>query len=387
AADRDAHQQATYHHKERKLREAQDVLRAQKKKLLVSAPLQQILTVRKGLIKKSYAVDMKNVCAITVTDFGIGLRPDLLLEEKAYHMKVEQKPATSLWQRCMDDFIAYCSGFMNPDKPHEQRKIELAQRIMADDSRVRIGDYLDVLYKAPRATIKQLITALDAPMGDFPAKVRQQVQDAVLTDLETTLQSRPKDKRNATLERVVRRFKPTHYDEKFTPHKTYVVHRCREPSILKAAAKATGSSCIRDQDLNAFADMIADVGTLFFVGLEERKVMGYMRLFVFKDKEKNIVLGVDTFEPPAKDFETHIDIVNAFGLAAVTFCLDIGAKYVVANDGRIKYGPRAAFSNTEKSVHLTKLGRTPPRNQYTFVVDEHGAYQGTPYVLIENWRV
>lgn len=163
----------------------------------------------------------------------------------------------------------------------------------------------------------------------------------------------------------------------------YELEVSRDPKKVKESAMATNSSCISNYSLGDFRRWVSDPGTIFLIAKQNGRFKGYVRNFLMKDQDDNLVLAVDTMEPPGKRFQEYIGLVNAMGLATVQLGLDIGARYIVANDSRIRYGPREAFGNKEKRMKLKKIGKKGDIITYRFNASggEH-----CPHVLMENWR-
>ena len=168
---------------------------------------------------------------------------------------------------------------------------------------------------------------------------------------------------------------------------SYELQAVSNPQLLRRAALATGSSCIREGNEEGFRKRLSDSGAIYVAGSEDGELKGYSRIFVTLDEEDKPVLAIDAIEPPAKNFERNTGLINAFCLGAIQLCFDMGAKYVVSNDSRINYGPREAFGNKEKRFKLRKLGGSP-RTSYTMSFNgEEAIYEGSPYILMDNWRI
>ena len=169
----------------------------------------------------------------------------------------------------------------------------------------------------------------------------------------------------------------------------YEIEVTRNPKKVKMAAQATigncyDGSCIADKDLREFERYTSDSGTIFLIGKQNGKLSGYSRIFITKNEKREPVLFIDTIEPPRKNFDDYKGLINAFSLGAIQLGFDIGAKYVVGNDSRIKYGPKQAFGKTERKMILEKLGgKGVWTNDFMFI---ESGYEVSPYILMENWR-
>ncbi len=314
-------------------------------------------------------------------------------------------------QRCIEDYLDYCEQKADPGKEKQKRRVEFARRVFAHDPGLVIEEYLSCLSKPRKEQLEALLgkrkgkqatltrlTKSSLPellKGLFSRGEKQDVlaelEKAAYEELRLFLQSKGSDGRRESLETVIERFNPEVYESIFLKSAlglkgaVFEFDVTRDPSLVKRSAKATsgrwGGSCIARNGMDYFEKVTSDPGTLFLAARQDGRLKGYARLFLMMDKASQPVLAVDTLEPPCKDFEKHIGLVNAMALAAVQLGLDIGAKYVVAEDARIKYGPRQAFGNKQRNMHLTKLG-SHNVTTYCFSFQD----DKSPYVLMEGWR-
>ncbi len=166
-------------------------------------------------------------------------------------------------------------------------------------------------------------------------------------------------------------------------YKDYELQITQNPELISKAAHSTGSSCFMEYSATEFKSLLDDPGTIYFVGKENGKIRGYLRILVARNEDGQSVFSIDTIEPPGKQFKKYMGFVNALTLGAIQLAFDMGAKYVVSDDARIEYGPRKAFGNKRRNMILTKIGKMPPPTQYSaFFVNET-----EPYILMDNWKV
>lgn len=329
-------------------------------------------------------------------------------------------------ERCVRDYLAYCREHAQPGNEKEHRKIEFAAAILTGNMAVAVADYASALSKTAKASLEELFGASAASLpqeGTFPTtklsilldgdkEKRKALEHIAYRELKLFLQSKKTDARRESLELVLERFRPEVYEKAFRESarkghgSLFELAPTRDPHLAKRAAKATWStrwdrgdgdedddgydggwgtddgSCIADNSLRGFRRVLADLGTVYMAASLDGKLAGYVRLFLMRDSKGAPVLAVDTMEPPRKDFETYEGLINAMALAAVQLGLDIGARTVVGDDSRIKYGPRQAFGNKQKNLHLTKAGAKP---MTVYSIYDDGTWDSNPYVLMERW--
>jgi hypothetical protein len=155
----------------------------------------------------------------------------------------------------------------------------------------------------------------------------------------------------------------------------------RDAKLIQKAALATNASCIRHQPLNNFEKNAKDPGTLHIVIKQDGMPRGYARAYLMETEKHEAVIGIDTLEPPEKSFREHPEMINAMCLSFVQIGLDIGAKYVVCNDARMRAGAQDAFGRTERRIKAVKIGR---RDVHQYQMQQ--SLDSDVFVLMQNWR-
>ncbi|MDP2908968.1 MAG: hypothetical protein Q8N77_04140 [Nanoarchaeota archaeon] len=316
-----------------------------------------------------------------------GLNVSALVDGRKYLIgKTSEKDVVDplkIRQECLNDYVAYCENKIDSNNPKELKKLEFAKRVLGNDLGLVLNDYLGFLYKNTRKNLKDKVSVQDLcrPLKEIPGKeeVKGVLEEAVVEEFSTFLQSVKSDERKESLELVLKKYKPGVYS-KLAASGFYELEISRSPQRVKQAARATGS-CIMDKRLSDFKNELLDPGVVYFIAKKNGRVKGYSRMFLMVNSKNQPVLAVDTMEPPEKEFEENKDLISAMALASVQLGLDVGAKYVVSNDSRIVYGPKEAFGKTERKMKLKKLGKEA-QNVYCFDND----YEGSPYVLMHNWK-
>jgi hypothetical protein len=163
-------------------------------------------------------------------------------------------------------------------------------------------------------------------------------------------------------------------------------------SLLEASNAAV--TCL---DRGAAHAYTADFGTFNILVSNSMGVKGYLRLFLTEFINGEPALAMDTMEIGHRSFKSHGDWVRAMTLAANQFALDMGAKWLIGGDGRVKYGSRQAFGNLyqengklrkvgEKNFHLWDVA-APQYVPYIYQFDKKtGKFTGKSSVLMRNWR-
>ncbi len=225
--------------------------------------------------------------------------------------------------------------------------------------------------------------------GTFTAKIRDALKangglltwKQQLDELAAFMQNRPEDAEITALLRILKKYALDSCETMLRDVRGRLrIEDAKTPAKLKLSAMATGQSCIRHSSMPEYRGMVNDPGSRFLVGYRDDVVQGYARLFLMEAGAP--VLGVDTIEPPHKDFDTHKDLVNAFGLVAIDLGLRMGAKMIVGSDARIKFGLRQMYGNTERRLRNPhKLGFPEPFTRYTMFDNEFLDV----HVLMENW--
>jgi len=179
--------------------------------------------------------------------------------------------------------------------------------------------------------------------------------------------------------RLLSKYNPSIYDPKnfgIGGPPEYLIsigHRKRE---LKEAVK-TADACLTWRQVKY---AIEDEGTINMVLRRDREISGYERMFLMTTREGEPVLAIDNLEVERKNFDKHTDSIKAMALGAIQLGLGCNVKYVVGEDARVKYGPRQAYGNKSKEVHLTQIN-IPSMAPHYRIRQEH---IGTVYVLMEN---
>jgi len=360
---------------------------------------------------------------------GLDLTP--VLEQRVYHVN-QPKKATNLQPEkilasCIDDYLAAISSFIGSENTSELKKLEFARRFFAKDKDLVLDNYMGALYKPTRNNIRtifsilgltpdqdgrfsqeklsleKLLQELKSKHGDSTGDIAfrsftRSVKNAIIQDLSSLLTSksttRPIPDSLKRMMEVAEKFKPDEYTNIFEDHenkgKRYTIKIASDYKLVRKAAMATNGSCLRDYLASEFKHWMTDPGTIYLVGSVNGKIKGYTRLFLLrrhdKDSGKTIpVVGIDTIEPPRKDFHQYQGFVSAMGLAAIQLAMDMNASEIIGEDGRIKFGIRQAYSNTQREYELSKIGRVNGIRQYCFEVHTRSR-DITAHLLMKNWK-
>jgi hypothetical protein len=168
---------------------------------------------------------------------------------------------------------------------------------------------------------------------------------------------------------------------------SFQLSRCKD-TLAKAITNA--GACLKDGDIDSFTE---DPGTLNLIAYNSKEEpIGYTRFVLTKENKGEATLGMDTIEVGHKHFNSYWDWMRTTGLASMQLGLDMGAKYVVGDDGRVAYGPRQAFGNYYRDpTKLYKIGETDykswgGRGLYSFHFDKHRSCSGKTSILFRNWN-
>lgn len=266
------------------------------------------------------------------------------------------------------------------------------------DSRADKIEFVEDLMAGRDAGLEEWLAEAD-PLDqsrDYYDRIRDEmteteaVETAAVEDLITSAMGLAMNKDDAYKETLdefkhfFHRYDPSVYAEVFDTGNTYTIDLLDDVPEAKTMLKASGS-CIRERDTYA-EEYMEDDYTLFFGLRKNRKPLGYMRAFVMEDGDDDSFLAVDTMEIDHKHFEENSDVVKACGLAAIQTGIELGHAYVAGTDARIRFGPRQAYSSTERSIDYHKYG--PSVQDYVFRTgdpyDEEGYWSNSAYLLVEN---
>ena len=353
-----------------------------------------------GIMRKArnenYEINSRLVNEIISNDLKkVSIEIDTLKEEREYvfggsHENCITLNPFQIRKKCIDDYIAYFEE--NAETEKDKKKAELARKVFSEDAGLIINEYMPFISKNTKIRIRQeLGKAAEkeyAPAGNGLERIlfdvrKKKIEEIILEEIGIGLQQKPMTEKRKALELVLKKFHPEVYLAPPAPKGEfgYVISATKNAEEVKNAAIATGSSCIRNDPISKFSRDASDYGLIFLVGRDNEGLKGYARMYLMRNENEELVLGIDTIEPPGKDFVRYIGLVHAFSLAAIQLSLEIGAKYVVSRDPRIKYGPREAFGNTERNMKLNKIGK----RDVTRCHMPHN-HSGDVFVLMQNWR-
>lgn len=171
--------------------------------------------------------------------------------------------------------------------------------------------------------------------------------------------------------------------------RVYRFYLTKNPATLERASDNCGA-CLT---INNAKELTADFGTINLIVTHGRESKGYMRFFIAKTDKGEAALAWDNIEIGQKEFDKNVDSVRAMGLAAIQLGLDMNIKYILACDGRMGYGIRAAFGSKYMKTTLEKFG-APADFSYTFNFGEYdnqnqfcpNRWKGSAGVVLQNWR-
>ncbi len=171
--------------------------------------------------------------------------------------------------------------------------------------------------------------------------------------------------------------------------KEYKFRVSKDPQVLCRAA-INADSCLKDKmDMNQWYS--SDPGTINLIVEAREKIQGYVRCFLMKTKKNESVLAIDTLEIGHKDFLKYNDYVRAMGLATIQLGRDLGVKYIVGTEGRLKFGMQQGFRNKKMKTKLQKLGEVNYEGKsyrpYSFEFNKTtGEWEGEVSVVYQSWK-
>ncbi len=185
---------------------------------------------------------------------------------------------------------------------------------------------------------------------------------------------------------VWKRFNPREFDlpvhfSKKDLHSSYRFSLTSDAKKLGRAIELSGS-CLSEREAKTIVD---EVGTLNLIISYGSKSAGYARLFMAETDKNESALLIDTIEVNHKDFDRAIDTIKATCLAVIQLGLDMNVKYVLGDEGRVKY-IKQGFGNKQVKTKLIKLGSNPSAG-CGFHVSANSFDRAECYVLMRNWRV
>jgi len=359
---------------------------------------------------------------------GFDFQP--LAEERVYHVNSPGRASSlqpdKILASCIDDYLAAVSALVGADNGVELKKIEFARRFFAQDKDLVLDHYLGALYKNTRNGLRKRLSECGLepcedgrfseeklPLGKLKEKIElrygnpgvrtfSNYMHALALDELSLLVSAKSNGKSVPdaitrMREVVEKFKPGEYTDVFecdsNKGKRYTIKITSDHNLVKRAAMSTNESCIRRELASQFKEWVSDPGTIYLVGYQNGRLRGYTRLFLMNKQDRasgstTPLLALDTIEPPRKDFHKYQGFVNAMGLAALQLSLDINASEFIGEDGRIKFGIRQAYSNTQKDYTLRKLGRTSNLRTYCFSIFDSGkaGIEYSAHLIMKNWR-
>jgi len=387
-----------------------------------------VKTGKKGSKSVSYKVKHKKFEAYLRKEFDASdfdLAP--VKAKRVYHINQPEQANNlqpeKILASCIDDYLTSVTSFVGADNAPALKKIEFARRFFANDKDLVLDSYMGALYKDTRKgirnmlsgigfrpgpdgrfdeeklTLEKLLKEIHSRQGNAEAKgFSSYISSNLFKELSLLVAAKsnylPVPQSIERMKEVIEKFKPHEYTSVFgkpeNKDKRYTIKVTSDHNLVKKAARATNESCIRDCSPNTFQRWVSDPGTVFLVGYENGRILGYARLFLMNkhngDSGKPLpVVALDTIEPPGKNFELYKGLVSAMGLAALQLSLDMNASEFVGEDARIKFGIRQAYSNTQKKYELNKIGRTAGIQCYRFNIRDCSEY-GWAHLLMTNWR-
>ncbi len=269
---------------------------------------------------------------------------------------------------CLTTAVERCRTLPLNDK--EQRKLDILLQFATGAVSGVPQDIVGLLYKPTRQLLRQNMRAV--------------LRGAAGAEIAKFLEMKPKDEYLEKLLFVIDKYRPEAYLNEFAraPNDNLLVKTLTTVDALEASLVASGS-CIKGTDRPDIAKMLNDPGAVFLGGYANGTVMGYARLFLMQTREGEKTVAIDTIELDTKNFEKNRPLLNALAYASISLAKDIGAKYVLGYDARLKYGPSDAFGDTKRKKHLLKVGQKSPVKVQNF---QHNA-EVDSYVIMQHWDV
>ncbi len=323
----------------------------------------------------------KNVEGIRLDPYSIGelFISDLLKTAPAYVQNERQKDAVAVALEII----------VNKSLPSENAFMQ----VLCKDNKIFFSSLLAEIKKQgggslPSRDFNVYDSGRTIPFLNGESAAYLLYRDTAVNELIRILESAGKEHERVyhNFRIVWKRFNPREFDlpvhfSKKDLHSSYRFSLTSDAKKLSRAIKRSGS-CLSDMEAKTIAD---EVGTLNLIISYGSKTAGYARLFMAETDKNESALLIDTIEVNHKDFDNAIDTIKATGLAVIQLGLDMNVKYVLGDEGRVRY-IRRGFGNKQVKTKLIKLGSNPSTN-CGFYVDANSFDSTECYVLMRNWRV
>lgn len=282
-------------------------------------------------------------------------------------------------EEAMENFLEFCNLETNGKKKNK-RRISFADEILKESQKADLEDWRKEM--KPEPSVEDEIEVLS--LKDY--KEQELVQMGTYKQLIKTMDGLALNKNGDYKEKLdsfkmfLRNWDPDIYKELLENENSYTIKLENDLDSIAYYLSPTGS-CLHRKDLIAHSE---DPFTLVMTANKNGEKIGYSRNFIVKDGDQNLALGVDTVEVDHKRFDKNRDVIKALGLADIQLGLDLGMKYIIGNESRVKFGLRQGYGNTKRSIKYYKPGRSVVDYSFNSNSSEKRMASTESYVLIEN---